>query len=126
VWLPRPGPLLYGEWLRRENRRVDAREQLRARHETFNDVGAEGFAERGPPRLVVTERRCGGALTTSAACSRRKRTDRPAGKGRSLQSRDGAQLFLSPRTVQTPPQVFLKLESLAQTADGFRRVGLSS
>ena len=46
--------LLYGEWLRRENRRVDAREQLRAAHDAFSDAGAEAFAERARRELQAT------------------------------------------------------------------------
>jgi hypothetical protein len=38
--------LLYGAWLRRENRRVDARERLRTAYDQFTSIGMEAFAER--------------------------------------------------------------------------------
>jgi DNA-binding CsgD family transcriptional regulator len=46
--------LLYGEWLRREGRRVDARAQLRAAYEMFGAIGMEAFAERARRELVAT------------------------------------------------------------------------
>ena len=46
--------LLYGEWLRREGRRVDAREQLRAAHEQLAAIGMEAFAERARRELQAT------------------------------------------------------------------------
>ena len=46
--------LLYGEWLRRENRRAEAREQLRAAHAVFSRIGAEAFAERARRELLAT------------------------------------------------------------------------
>jgi DNA-binding CsgD family transcriptional regulator len=46
--------LLYGEWLRRERRRLDAREQLRTAHELFRDFGVEAFAERARLELEAT------------------------------------------------------------------------
>jgi tetratricopeptide (TPR) repeat protein len=46
--------LLYGEWLRREGRRMDARDQLRSAHEMFSRFGAEAFAERARRELVAT------------------------------------------------------------------------
>ena len=46
--------LLYGEWLRREGRRVDAREQLRAAHGMFTAIGMEAFADRTGRELVAT------------------------------------------------------------------------
>jgi hypothetical protein len=46
--------LLYGEWLRRENRRVDPREQLRIAHDLFAAIGMEAFAERARIELLAT------------------------------------------------------------------------
>jgi DNA-binding CsgD family transcriptional regulator len=103
--------LVYGEWLRREHRRVDAREQLHAAYEMFASIGAEAFAERARRELVAT-----GATV-------RKRT---------VESRDiltaqetqvallvaegytnpeiGGRLFISPRTVEYHlRKVFTKL-----------------
>ena len=48
--------LVYGEWLRRENRRADARAELRLAHETFASIGLEGFAERARRELLATGR----------------------------------------------------------------------
>jgi DNA-binding CsgD family transcriptional regulator len=46
--------LLYGEWLRRERRRMDAREELRTAHELFRDFGVDAFAERARVELEAT------------------------------------------------------------------------
>ena len=49
--------LLYGEWLRRERRRLDAREELRTAHELFTNFGMEAFAERARLELQATGER---------------------------------------------------------------------
>src|SRR5262249_1763320 len=46
--------LLYGEWLRRHNRRVDARDHLRIAHEMLSHMGIDGFAERARRELQAT------------------------------------------------------------------------
>jgi DNA-binding CsgD family transcriptional regulator len=104
--------LVYGEWLRRQNRRREAREQLRAAHEMFCDVGAEGFAERARRELLATgeaaRRRTvdtGDVLTPQEA-----QIAHLAQEGLS-NPQIGAQLFISPRTVQYHlRKVFLKLD----------------
>jgi len=104
--------LVYGEWLRRENRRVDAREQLRAAHSTFCDIAAEAFAERARRELHATGE------------TARRRTDdtrdilTPQEVEIAWLARNGlsnpeigAQLFISPRTVQYHlRKVFRKLD----------------
>jgi DNA-binding CsgD family transcriptional regulator len=104
--------LVYGEWLRRENRRVDARKQLRSAHDTLSRIGAEAFAERARRELLATgetvSRRNGdarGVLTPQEAQIARLARD-----GHS-NPEIGAQLFISPRTVQYHlRKVFLKLD----------------
>jgi hypothetical protein len=48
------GRLLYGEWLRRQRRRAEAREHLRTAHETIDAIGANGFADRARHELLAT------------------------------------------------------------------------
>ena len=58
--------LVYGEWLRRENRRIDAREHLRAAHDMFGRFGAAAFTERARRELRPQARPCASAPQTRA------------------------------------------------------------
>ncbi|WP_329000279.1 AAA family ATPase [Kribbella sp. NBC_00709] len=93
--------LLYGEWLRREGRRVDAREQLRLAHEQLDEMGLRAFAERARHELLAT-----------GETVRKRRPDtfndltaqeaQIAGLARDGMTNPeiAAQMFISPRTVE--------------------------
>jgi DNA-binding CsgD family transcriptional regulator len=104
--------LLYGEWLRRENRRIDARETLRAAHEMFSTMGAEAFAERAARELLATgeKARMRTADTRGQLTAQETQIAELAREGHS-NPEIGAQLFISPRTVEYHlHKVFTKLE----------------
>jgi DNA-binding CsgD family transcriptional regulator len=93
--------LLYGEWLRRENRRIDAREQLRVSYQTLTAMGMEGFAERARRELLATgetvRKRTVETLTDLTA--QEAQIAKLARDGNTNQE-IAAQLFISPRTVE--------------------------
>ncbi|BCJ41013.1 hypothetical protein GCM10010168_46880 [Actinoplanes ianthinogenes] len=93
--------LLYGEWLRRANRRGDARDQLRPAYEAFTTMGAEAFAERAGRELTATgetvRKRSPG--TAEELTPQESQIARLAAAGRT-NPEIGAVLFLSPRTVE--------------------------
>ncbi len=93
--------LLYGEWLRREHRRVDAREQLRIAHAMLADMGADAFAERARRELQATGEtvRKRTVETLDELTPQEVQVARLAADGQT-NPEIGAQLFLSPRTVE--------------------------
>jgi DNA-binding CsgD family transcriptional regulator len=93
--------LLYGEWLRREGRRIDAREQLRTARHLFDEIGMEAFAERGRRELLATgeKARKRSPSTRGGLTPQEEQIARLARNGLS-NPEIGAQLFVSARTVE--------------------------
>jgi DNA-binding NarL/FixJ family response regulator len=103
--------LLYGEWLRRERRRLDAREQLRTAHDLLSSMGMEAFAERAGRELQATGETARKRVveTSSQLTAQEDQIARLARDGLS-NPEIGARLFISPRTVQYHlHKVFTKL-----------------
>ena len=104
--------LVYGEWLRRENRRLDAREQLRRAHGLFDRMGAAAFAERARRELVATGETLGKRTvdTRDTLTAQEAQIARLAREGLS-NAEIGSRLFISPRTVEYHlSKTFIKLE----------------
>jgi len=93
--------LLYGEWLRREDRPADAREQLRVAYAMLSDMGMEAFAERARRELLATGEtvRKRTVETLDELTPQEAQVARLAAGGQT-NPEIGAQLFLSPRTVE--------------------------
>jgi DNA-binding CsgD family transcriptional regulator len=110
--------LVYGEWLRRQGRRVDARAQLRVAHEMLVESGMEAYAERARRELVGTgERvRSRSAETRDDLTPQELQIAQLARDGLS-NPEIGAKLFLSPRTVEWHmKKVFKKLDIKSRMA----------
>jgi ATP/maltotriose-dependent transcriptional regulator MalT len=103
--------LLYGEWLRRENRRLEARSQLRAAHEQFVAIGMDGFAARASRELLATgERVRNRTVGAGNDLTSQERQIAELARDRLSTPEIGARLFLSPRTVEWHlHKVFTKL-----------------
>ena len=104
--------LLFGEWLRREGRRADAREQLRIAHEMLTAIGMDAFAERARRELVATGEKVRKRIveTRGELTAQEAQVARLARDGLT-NSEIGTRMFLSPRTVEWHlKKVFTKLE----------------
>jgi DNA-binding CsgD family transcriptional regulator len=122
--------LLYGEWLRRENRRVDARRHLRAAYERLSAIGMEAFAERARHELAATGETVRKRTfdTFDELTPQELHIARLAADGRT-NAQIGSQLFISARTVEWHlRKVFTKLDvtSRGDLRDALPRLGIVS
>jgi DNA-binding CsgD family transcriptional regulator len=93
--------LVYGEWLRRVRRNVDAREQLRIAHGLFSDFGMEGFAERARVELRATgEHARRRSVETSNQLTPQEAQIAQLVADGATNNEIAAQLFITPRTVE--------------------------
>jgi DNA-binding CsgD family transcriptional regulator len=110
--------LLYGEWLRRQRRRLDARKELRVAHELFSDFGMEAFAERARVELQATGERARKRTvhTLDQLTPQEAQVSRLAAQGHTNRE-IAAQLFISPSTVEYHlRKAFRKLDVKTRTS----------
>jgi DNA-binding CsgD family transcriptional regulator len=108
--------LLYGEWLRRQGRRSQAREQLRTAHAMLDTIGMEAFAERARRELLATgetvrKRPAQATAEASKALTAQEAQVAQLARDGLSNPEIGARLFISSRTVQYHlGKVFTKLD----------------
>ena len=103
--------LLYGEWLRREKRRADARVELHVAYDMFTVIGMEAFAERAGRELLATgEKVRKRAVESSGELTAQERQVARLARDGLSNVEIGARMFISPRTVEWHlRKVFTKL-----------------
>jgi DNA-binding CsgD family transcriptional regulator len=109
--------LAYGEWLRRQRRRLDARDQLRVAHDLFSDFGMESFAARTAVELEATGEHARKRAVDTLDQLTPQEAEIPRLVARGDSNREiGAQLFISPSTVEYHlRKVFRKLDVKSRT-----------